>query len=648
MYCNKMEVNVTNNNLTGNTCKSNGMLCNSDDSLSQEDINNLIKNVFTNTIDDITAKNKNLSVSEIMLKVQNIINEKIRERSGGNLSIDGLKLDDIQIDEIKIVDKKDIDPAILERSSNFINDKYKEFINQKIQTNQQQNNQQHTNHQHTNQNNKSDNKPDTKSEDESDDELDKESEDEEKITLQKYLEDVESIDELRSMFISMILDLKERVKGCEQCETCSQVISIVESYIKEYKKISKLASLLANLFILIVENRMPAKLNTAQTKILELAFIMIMKNSNFSDVEYIYECFKGDGYININIYDGLAFRLAIQKHTNANIKKMISWGADITIRKHRPIIRAFHYEKFNVVKTLINAGSSYKYFLKAELDEEDHSKVLEKIDYILEKQILNSDINCNAKEKDREKDRDLDKEKEYLFIELIKKYIVIRKKENNKKNQIEDVDFIYDFLIHLDIYNECILNNAKYNAKDNDTNNDGNEKKKKKKKKKKTNKSKDPISNDPISNDPISNDPISNDPISNDIINNNTIELNNTSYTCNSEYDELNDDTFGDDNQEEFDIENTKCISESISESIGEIKENTDQHIEKHIEIHSKKIENNFVAIDETLDSSEHNYNHNFKNSFNNSFNYYYEHFNNVFLQYSPENQYIQYSRNIW
>ena len=581
MYYNKMEVNVTNNNSTN--CNNN--ICNSDASLSQEEINNLIKNVFTNTIDDITAKNKNLSVSEIMLKVQTIINEKIKERSGGKLSIDGLKLDDIQIDEIKIVDKKDIDPVILERSSNFINDKYKEFINQKIETNHQENNNQENNYQENNK---------------SDDELNKESEDEEKITLQKYLEDVESIDELRSMFISMILDFRERVKGCENCETCSQVISIVESYIKEYKKISKLASLLANLFIMIVEHRMPSNLSVAQTKMLELAFIMIMKNSNFSDIEYIYECFKGN--IDINIYDGLAFRLAIQKHTNANIKKMIRWGADITVRKHRPIIRAFHYEKFNVVKTLINAGSSYKYFLKAELDEEDHSKVLAKIDYILEKQLLDGDAKEKNKDRNKDRDRDLNREKEYLFIELIKKYIVIRRKENNKKNQLEDVDFIYDFLTHLDIYNECILNNSNENA------NSCGEKKKKKKKKKKNNKSKDTI----LNNDSLSNNPISNDPISNDIINNNAIELhnielNNTSYTCNSEYDDLNDDTFGDDNQEEFDIENTRII-------------------------------------DETLDTREHNYNHNF----NNSFNYYYEHFNNVFLQYSSENQYIQYSRNIW
>jgi hypothetical protein len=374
----------------------------------------------------------------------------------------------------------------------------------------------------------------------------------------------------------------------------------VESYIKEYKKISKLASLLANLFIMIVEHRMPSNLSVAQTKMLELAFIMIMKNSNFSDIEYIYECFKGN--IDINIYDGLAFRLAIQKHTNANIKKMIRWGADITVRKHRPIIRAFHYEKFNVVKTLINAGSSYKYFLKAELDEEDHSKVLAKIDYILEKQLLDGDAKEKNKDRNKDRDRDLNREKEYLFIELIKKYIVIRRKENNKKNQLEDVDFIYDFLTHLDIYNECILNNSNENA------NSCGEKKKKKKKKKKNNKSKDTI----LNNDSLSNNPISNDPISNDIINNNAIELhnielNNTSYTCNSEYDDLNDDTFGDDNQEEFDIENTRII-------------------------------------DETLDTREHNYNHNF----NNSFNYYYEHFNNVFLQYSSENQYIQYSRNIW
>jgi hypothetical protein len=85
-----------------------------------------------------------------------------------------------------------------------------------------------------------------------------------KITFKKYLEDVEVVDDLKSMFIGMLLDLKERMKGCEQCETCSEVISIVESYIKEYKKTSKLATQLANLFILLVENRVPKVLSASQ------------------------------------------------------------------------------------------------------------------------------------------------------------------------------------------------------------------------------------------------------------------------------------------------------------------------------------------------------------------------------------------------
>ena len=58
-------------------------------------------------------------------------------------------------------------------------------------------------------------------------------------SFREYLERVEEFDDLRAMFITMILDLKERVKGCEHCETCSQVIQLVDINIKMAKKIKK-------------------------------------------------------------------------------------------------------------------------------------------------------------------------------------------------------------------------------------------------------------------------------------------------------------------------------------------------------------------------------------------------------------------------
>ena len=376
--------------------------------LEYEEINSIIKSVYEQSIDSIIASNKNLSIREMLEKVQNTVNDEIRKRSNGECSIGNLRLKDIRIDKIN---------RVLEKES--AKDKYELDFKNKLESKMM-------NESNSESNSASD--TDKDNEDSDSNNSDNMESGDYKITFKKYLEDVEVVDDLKSMFIGMLLDLKERMKGCEQCETCSEVISIVESYIKEYKKTSKLATQLANLFILLVENRVPKVLSASQKKILDLAFIMIIKNSKFVDVEYIYECFKDN--LNINVFNGLGIRLSVQKYGNENIKKLISWGADITVNEHRPIVRAFHYEEFKIVKTLIKHGSSYKYYLKGELEDNEFEFVYKKFEDMLDKELPTGSV----------------KDREYKFIEWVKEYAAIRKNITNKEEQVADVIFIYDFI----------------------------------------------------------------------------------------------------------------------------------------------------------------------------------------------------------
>jgi hypothetical protein len=204
-------------------------------------------------------------------------------------------------------------------------------------------------------------------------------------SFREYLESVKEFEDLRSMFICMILDLKERVKGCEHCETCSQVIKLVEVNIQMCKKVSKLAHGFANVFMYLVKGAIPDKLNENATHLLNVAFILLVKNSKFPDIQFIYDKFKA--FINIDAFEGLALRLAIQKYKPADIRIMMKeWGCNITVRNHRPIIRAFHYEKFGVVRTLIELGSSYKYYLQEDLSAAEYQVFQKAIDKYLARQ----------------------------------------------------------------------------------------------------------------------------------------------------------------------------------------------------------------------------------------------------------------------
>lgn len=208
-------------------------------------------------------------------------------------------------------------------------------------------------------------------------------------SFREYLEKVEDFEDLRSMFISMILDLKERVKGCEHCETCSQVIELVEENIRICKKVSKLAHGFANVFMHIVNRAIPNKLNDNAKHQLNVAFILLVKNSKFPDVQFIYENFKA--FINIDAFEGLALRLAIQKYKPADIRIMLKeWGCNPTVRGHRPIIRAFYYEKFGVVRNLIELGSSYKYYLQEDLSPIEYQTFQKAIDKYLATQYPDS------------------------------------------------------------------------------------------------------------------------------------------------------------------------------------------------------------------------------------------------------------------
>jgi hypothetical protein len=208
-------------------------------------------------------------------------------------------------------------------------------------------------------------------------------------SFRDYLEEVDNIDELRSMFISMILDFKERVRGCENCETCSQIIQIVETNIKKYKKVSKLAYVFSTIFIHMINDVIPDKLNENQINLLNVIFVLLVKNSKFPDLSYVYDKFKQ--FINVNAFDGLVLRIAIQKFKSVEIRIMLlEWKCNITVLEHRPIIRAFHYEKFGVVRTLIELGSSYKYYLQKELSELNYKIFQMSIDDYLDREMPNS------------------------------------------------------------------------------------------------------------------------------------------------------------------------------------------------------------------------------------------------------------------
>ena len=544
--------------------------------LAENELNLIIKNVYAKSLENIAASNKNLSIKEMLKKVQANVNDEIRKRSNGectigDLRIGNLRIDDVQITTSNINSKKLSDNIELEDCKNKSNSESNSECDSQGKT-----------------------------EEESDSELDgyvEDFEDEYKITFKKFLQDVECIDDLKSMFIGMILDLKERMKGCEQCETCSEVICIVENYIKEYKKISKLAVQLANLFMPLVDKRIPKPLNNSQKKILDLVFIMIIKNSKFIDVEYIYECFKDN--ININAFDGLGMRLSIQKHGNNNIKKLISWGADITVREHRPIVRAFHYEDFHIVKTLIKQGSSYKYYLKAELEDDEFEFVYQKVQDLLHKELPNGS----------------DKDKEYKFIEWMKEYIVIQNKLTNKTEQVAEIEFIYDFIEHLHINLEDIHHKTTKTTKTTKTNiiqsetnpsngkdSNGKDNKDKKRKKKKKNKSQiqEPIQDSEQINICLpTTDKVNNIAVDNIAVDNIAVDSNN------SEYDDVNDETFGEDikfGEELLDIEHNNIEHNNI----------------EHNNIEHSKIE------------LEHS-----KNLYDYESDYFYKHFNKVFEQYT-------------
>jgi len=523
--------------------------------LAENELNSIIKNVYAKSLENIAASNKNLSIKEMLKKVQANVNDEIRKRSNGectigDLRIGNLRIDDVQIKTSNINSKKLSDNIELENCKNEYKNEYNSKSDSKSDS-------------ECNSENNSQGKIEGESESELDEDVEdvEDVEDEYKITFKKFLKDVECLG--------------------------SEVIFIVENYIKEYKKISKLAVQLANLFMPLVDKRVPKLLNNSQKKILDLVFIMIIKNSKFIDVEYIYECFKDN--ININAFNGLGIRLSVQKHGNNNIKKLISWGADITVREHRPIVRAFHYEDFHIVKTLIKHGSSYKYYLKAELEDDEFEFVYQKVQDLLHKELPNG--SCS------------DKDKEYKFIEWMKEYIVIQNKLNNKTEQVAEIEFIYNFIEHLHINLEDIhpkttkttkittgtktniiqSENSSSNGKDSN----GKDNKDKKRKKKKKNKSQiqEPIQDSKQTNMCLP----TTDKVNNIVVDNIAVDSNNF------EYDDVNDETFGEDIK--------------FGEELLDIEHNNIEHSKIELE-HSK-------------------------NQYDYESDYFYRHFNKVFEQYT-------------
>jgi hypothetical protein len=291
-------------------------------------------------------------------------------------------------------------------------------------------------------------------------------------SFREYIENVKYFEDLQSMFISMILDLKERVKGCEHCETCSQVIEIVDINIRACKKVSKLAHGFAYIFMHIVKGVIPEKLNENTKRLLNVAFILFVKNSKFLDIQYIYQKFKA--FIDVNSFDGLALRLAIQKYKPVEIRIMIyEWGCNITVRDHRPIIRAFHYQKFGIVRTLIELGSSYKYFLKEELSPTQYEVFQTTIDKYLANQMPEA----------------TPLEKEFHIVGMINdfRHILLAEDASANNNEVDDdynpisTDyFIEDFMDYF--YEKTGISPSNTSS---NTSSESNKKKKKKKKNKK-------------------------------------------------------------------------------------------------------------------------------------------------------------------
>lgn len=208
-------------------------------------------------------------------------------------------------------------------------------------------------------------------------------------SFREYIEHIKEFVDLQSMFICMILNFKEKIKGCENCETCSQIIELVDINIRAYKKISKLAYGFANIFMYLVNNNIPNKLNDKTIHLLNVVFILLIKNLHFPDIQFIYDKFKA--FININAFEGLALRIAIQKYNSDDILIMLKeWGCSATICNHHAIIGAFYYEKFSVIRSLIELGSSYKYYLQIELSTNEYQKFQKIINKYLAKQLPNA------------------------------------------------------------------------------------------------------------------------------------------------------------------------------------------------------------------------------------------------------------------
>ena len=386
--------------------------------ITRTEIDSIIGEIFNNSVVNIDALKQHIPVNEIIALVVSIVNNKIQEYTNRDIKITNLRLEDMNYNICGTGNI--INPNCNTSNTTIVkvDEKTSNVVKKPLISIRQATEEELRVFQYYNEIDSSD------------------EENEDKITLKKYLLEVEDCDDIRSMFMGMILDLKERIKGCEQCETCSEVIKIVDKFVADYKKIYKLADQMANLFMQFIINKSKLKLNPNQKKLLEFIFIIIMKNSSFSDLEYIYKCFHNN--IDVNMYDGLAFRLAIQKHNSTNIEKLISWGADITIRNHRSIVRAFYHERFKTIKLLMEKGSSYKYYLMSELDKDEYEYVYKEI-----QKLINDDLPDNA---------DIDElSKEYKFLDILIKYIIIRTKENKKENQLDDSDFIYDFVEHLNI-----------------------------------------------------------------------------------------------------------------------------------------------------------------------------------------------------
>ena len=314
----------------------------------------------------------------------------------------------------------------------------------------------------------------------------------------EYLEQVEDFEDLRSMWISMILNLKERIKGCENCDTCNQVIQILDMNIHLYKKISKLAHHIANIFMYIVNKNIPTKLNEQNKNLLNVAFILLIKNSKFKDIQIIYEKFKT--FINVDAFDGLILCLAIQKYSPQHIRIMLKeWGCNPIIREHRPIIRAFYYEKFGIIRSLIENGSSYKYYFQEELTPAEYKTFQKVIDKYLHQQYPTA----------------TDKEKELIIVDMINDYRHIQLEDGIEQ------PIAYEFFV--EEFEQYFYIKTGFNPATSD-------KKKKRKKKKQKNKESTLES----------------------------LDLNNEQLENTENYDLMNDETFN--NMEIFEESNTETI----------------------------------------------------------------------------------------